>query len=284
MRKLSDWHLQLFAGEAAAEGAATGEAEQAEAGAAVQQGTETQAAAEQQTPAQSFEELINGPYKQEFGDRVQGIINNRFRESKVMEAELAKSKAINAVLSAKYKIDPNNTDALLVAVQGDESYYAEAAYENGMSVEAYKQKLKGDRAIAELADIRKNERKQQLLNHFKNESNKVRQQFGDESFDFQQAYAENEDFKSIIDAGGTVERAYKFMNMDKIAAQERQQAADAARRAVANDIMANGQRPVEGGMRSQPPVSTQIDVNNLTDQQMDELIAQARSGRPVTFR
>ena len=285
MKKIPDWHLQLHAGEGAAEGAATGETQNTEGAADLQDTTgETQQAETQNNAEEDFDSLIKGRYKDDFDSKVQGIINKRFRETKGMEAELTKSKQINSVLSAKYGIDPTDTDALLAAVQGDESYYEDAAMENGMTVDAYKQKLKGDRAIAELEAIQRNDRRQQLLNHFEGEAEKVRQKYGDDSFTFQDTYNSNEEFRSMINGGVPVEAAYKVINMERLSAQKEKAAAENAERKVTNSIIANGRRPAEGGMKGQPPVSQRVDIRNLTDEEMDALEERARRGEKISLR
>lgn len=285
MKKILEWHLQMHAGEGAAEGAATGDTQNTEGAADLQDTTEeTQQAETQENAAEDFESLIKGRYKDDFDSKVQGIINKRFRETKGMEAELTKSRQINSVLSAKYGIDPNDTDGILAAVQGDESYYEDAAMENGMTVDAYKQKLKGDRAIAELENIQKNERRQQLLNFFNGEAEKVRQKYGDSTFDFQNTYNSNEEFRHMINGGVPVEAAYKVINMEKLSAQKEKQAAENAERKVTNSIIANGRRPAEGGMKGQPPVSQRVDIRNLTDEEMDALEERARRGEKISLR
>lgn len=285
MKKILDWHLQLHAGEGAAEGAATGDSQNAEGAADLQDTTgETQQAEAQDITKEDFETLIKGRYKDDFDNKVQSIINKRFRETKGMESELTKSREINAVLSAKYGINPADTDALLAAVQGDESYYEDAAMENGMTVDAYKQKLRGDRAIAELENIQKQERRQQLLNHFEGEADKVRQKYGDDSFNFHDTYNSNDEFRHMINGGVSVENAYKVINMEKLSAQKEKQAAENAERKVTNSIIANGRRPAEGGMKGQPPVSQRVDIRNLTDEEMDALEERARRGEKITLR
>ena len=61
MKKILDWHLQLHAGEGAAEGAATGETQNTEGAADLQTATEeTQQAEVDNNAEEDFDSLIKG--------------------------------------------------------------------------------------------------------------------------------------------------------------------------------------------------------------------------------
>lgn len=289
-KAISDWSLQLFS-EGAAQGAEAGEGTQgAEAAAQQTDGQETQSAEIQQTeekaktPDEEFEELIQGQYKESFQNRTQKIINERFKHTKNLESEVERNKAINEAIAVKYGIDPTNTDALLQAVKGDESYLETAAYENGMTVDAFREKLEGDRAKRELAQIRQQQQREQLAQAIKTEENRIRETYSDKTFNFWGEYNSNPEFKRMVDGRVPIETAYRIINQEKIIAAAEKKAGEKARKSVADDIIANGQRPVEGGVKGQPPASSKIDVNSLTDEQMDKYLEMARQGHKVTFR
>ena len=90
-------------GDGAAEASAEptvvyGKAEEgAEAG---QDGTGTEEGEEGETEdlGAEFEELINGKYKQQFGDRVSGIIQNRFKNAQDYQGELQQWRDATAML------------------------------------------------------------------------------------------------------------------------------------------------------------------------------------------
>ncbi len=273
--------LQLFAdgetGEVAE--ATTGEtAETAEGAADPQESPEIDLEAE-------FEEAIKGKYKDLFAKRTQGIIDKRFKETKNLEAQVKSNAEINALLGAKYGIDPSDIAALAQAVNDDDSYIEEAAYENNMTVEQYRTYLEGEKAKQELEEMKRQERREQLTTFFNTQAENVKTKFNDNDFDFWDEYNNNRQFQTMINSGVDVETAYKVLNMEKITATVAEDATKKAKQAIANDIRANGVRPTEGGIKSnQAPINSSLNIRGLTDKQMEDYIEQARHGKVITFR
>lgn len=270
--------LQLFADGEAGEGveATTGEvAEEV-----------TEGVADQQEDLEAeFEEAIKGKYKDLFAKRTQGIIDKRFKETKSLEAQVKANAEINAKLGAKYGIDASDVAALAQAVNDDDSYIEEAAYENNMTVDQYKTYLEGEKAKQELEEMKRQERREQLTTFFNTQTESVKTKYNDNDFDFWDEYNNNRQFQSMINSGVDVETAYKVMNMEKITASVAENATKKAKQAIANDIRANGVRPTEGGMKSnQAPINSSLNIRGLTDKQMDDYIEQARHGKVITFK
>lgn len=262
LKKTIKWHLQLLAEAGAGEG--TGEATQQTDAAGQQTDTSAEGqGAQTKTPDEEFADLINGQYKEQFHNHTQKIINQRFKETKSLEAQIEKNRQINEALALKYSLDPNDTDAILKSVSEDNSLYEDAAYEEGLTVDQYKEKLKGKQAIAKLEAMERAEQRRQLAQAIEAQSNEIKQKYNDPSFDFWGEYNSNAEFKGLIDARVPMETAYKVINQQRMIDNASKKAAADASKAVTNDIIANGRRPVEGGIRSQTAVSTTIDVNNI---------------------
>lgn len=275
--KKTIWSLQLFAdGEAAgAEQTAKGE-------------TTAAGDADQQDNAQAeneFNELIKGKYKDIYSKNVQSIIDKRFKQTKALEEQVKANTEINARLGAKYGIDAGDTAALAQAISEDDSWLEDAAYEQGLTVDQYKILLEGEQAKAELENLKRQERREQLTEYFNTQAEAVKTKYNDPGFDFWTLYNSNRQFAGMINAGVDVDTAYRVVNIENISAKVADAAAARAKRAVTNDIMANGRRPVEGGVKpNQAPVSSQINIRGLTDQQIDDYIEQAKRGKVITFR
>lgn len=73
-----------------------------------------------------FEKLIKGQYKEAFDERVQGIINKRFKESKKAEAS-AKTKVNTVTLEQEEKKPPDNAAAKENKENRDNEYSLRAA-------------------------------------------------------------------------------------------------------------------------------------------------------------
>ena len=71
----------------------------------------------------SFQELIEGEYKAEFGEYVQNVIRQRFKANAENEEKLGKMTPIMEMLGQKYDIDPNDIDRIAKVVGDDDSLY-----------------------------------------------------------------------------------------------------------------------------------------------------------------
>ena len=295
MKKIILWTLQLFA-EESAQGTATGETTSA-AEAAVQQTDTGNAPATEsrevtKSPDEEFEDLINGQYKEQFQKRTQGIINKRFGQMKNLEAQVEKNKTINEAIAAKYQLDPTDIDALSKAVSEDNSFIEEAAYAENLTVEQYKEKLAGQRAQRELAvykqreqEAAQEERRRAVAQAIDSEVADIRQKYSDEAFDFWNEYNTNPQFKGMIDARVPIETAYRVLNQDRIIASAQKAVVSQTQKAVTDNIMANGMRPVEGGVKAQPPVSARVDVSSVkSPEDIQKYYEMARQGQDITFR
>ena len=88
-----------------------------------------------------FEELINGKYKEQFGGRVNGIMQNRFKNAQDYQAQVGEWSDATAILAAKYGID-NTPEALKKAIENDDGMFNEAAEAEGLTAEKYRENLR----------------------------------------------------------------------------------------------------------------------------------------------
>ena len=98
----------------------------------------------------SFQELIEGDYKAEFGEYVQNIIRQRFKANAENEEKLGKMTPIMEMLGQKYDIDPNDIDGIAKVVGDDDSLYEAEAMERGMSIDSLKAIKQMERENAQL--------------------------------------------------------------------------------------------------------------------------------------
>lgn len=277
------WNLQMFADGEAGEAANTemGETTNNEPGVA-DQVSEADALANMES---EFNELIKGKYKDIYGKKVQSVIDKRFKQTKQLEETVKANSEINAKLGAKYGIDPADITALAQAVGEDDSYLEEAAYNNNMTVEQYKVFLEGEEAKRQLEQQRNEQRREQVTQFFNTEAEAVKTKYNDPSFDFWELYETNSEFQAMINSGVPTDTAYRVMNMDRLTAESSRASADRVSKAITNDIIANGKRPIESGLSpNQAPANSSVNIHGLTDSQMDDLIEQARRGQIITFR
>ena len=93
-----------------------------------------------------FEKLIKGEYKQQFDARMQDTVQKRLKSSK--EAETALTNRIGQmqpvidVIAQKYGVNADDMEAIMKAMQEDDSLYEKEAADRGMSVQQLRQ-MKG---------------------------------------------------------------------------------------------------------------------------------------------
>lgn len=291
MKKAKEWSLQLFAEDSTAQAqqGETGEVTDDTAVAAAQpiQNPEDNASgnAEEMSADERFRQLIKGEYKEQYAAETQRLINQRFKQQKELEAQVealtGRQNRLNSVLGVKYGIDASDSDAILAAVEADEDVYAEAAYKAGMNVDTFKEHLKGQEALRQIQEQSRRERRTQLIGAFNRQADEVKTKFGDTSFDWQNEYAGNPRFKNFIDSGASIEEAYVALNFARINEQAAAKAAEQARAAVTNDIIANGRRPVEGSVINQTRVQSTVSPLSYSDAQIDEMMEKVRRGEKV---
>lgn len=294
MKKLN---LQLFA-EGAAEAASGGENG---ADAAHDDGRETvvygkQArdddgdteeegdAPEEEAPKRaSFDELIKGEYKEDFTKKMQQVINRRFAETKSLNERLDRVNPILDMVASRYGLRPDDTQGLLRALEDDETYYEEEAVSRGMSVEQLKQikRMENEnRRLREQVDhMHQQEETDRIYRGWISEAETLKDTYP--GFDFNEEI-QNEDFASLLKNGIDVRTAYEVVHKDEIITGAMQVTARRVREKVANDIMSNGKRAVEGSTGGSGVIA-KSDVNKLSKADREEIEKRVMRGEKITF-
>lgn len=282
-------NLQLFAegGSAAAgagDGASSGDSSQA---AAVNTGDNAQAAAEERAAQYA---KFKADFKTEYDAEVQGIVKQRFKkadeDAKAAKAYRDKTSKVFDALAVKYGKEAADIDGILAAVDSDNSYYEDEALKRGMDVKEFREmeRIKKENAqfkAKEEADIKRAEQ-QQRYNALLRQVDDVKAVYP--NFDFKAESENNPLFRKLCALGIPMKNAYESTHMEEIMAHGMQYAAKQAAAKVQASIDTNSQRPDENGLNSSGAADTKVDVNKLTDKQMEDAIQAARKGAKVTFK
>lgn len=279
--------LQLFAegGEGAGEGGetstqlATGEGQATE-------GTNTGEGSEGVDKSKAWKNLIKGDYKEEYSKSVQAIIDTRFKQMREMEERMNNQQNVLDFLAGRYGIsDTSDIDAMLNALNEDDSMFEQKAAEMGLSVEQYRniyrieqenEKLR--RAQQEAERVRNAE---QTYNKWVNEGEALKKLYP--TFDFETECA-NQDFLQLLQNGIDVRTAYEVVHNDEIIKGAMQMAASKTAERVTDSIRAKGMRPDENGVqRSSKAAGQKIDISKLTMQQINDLEKRAARGERIVF-
>lgn len=285
-------NLQLFAeggdGGTGAEGSTADTGEFADSTQGVNGGnTNVQTPDAQETDANpvdrkaEFKKLIKGEYKDEF----QSIIKDRLKGTKEQIARLDSLAPLLELVASKYGVDSQDTEALVKAIEDDDSYFEAEAMERGITVEELKRvrKIEKENEAFRKADAERAEREQQAerFQTWFNQAEEAKQFYP--NLDLEHELESNEAFGRLLLAGVDVKSAYQVIHQDEIIPAVMQHTAKTVAKKVTDNIAANGRRPSEGGISSQSASVTKTDVSKLTNAEMDELIRKARNGERIVL-
>lgn len=287
--KLLTLDLSLFEGEGGAEApgdmapAAGEQTGDTAALADVQQQSDADSAAQR---TQAYNDFIQ--QNKDLDDaRIQKLVKGRLKGANDQIAQLQQQTDSMAPiidrLTAKYGI--NDLSQLADAIDNDTTMWEAEADKAGMTTEQYMRFQELQRENAQLirqeqANLEAQEQ-QRIVNAWMQEAEQLKAQYP--GFDLEQEL-QSEGFASLIQKGIPMEHAYKLQHMDEIMSMATQSAAAQTEKAITDNIRANGMRAAENGAKSQSAFTTTTDVNNLTPQEMDDLIRRARNGEYITLK
>ena len=288
---METWKLNLHLFGEGGGAAAGGDGAAAGTGSGESTAAQTDAAqAEQRTPeerAAAFEELIKGEYAEEFGNRTQGIIDQRFKEHKQLQARLEEMQPIMDALSTRY--GESDFGKLRAAIESDESFYQAAADEAGMSVEQYKEhqelRRKAEAYDRYQQQNQRAEAERRAFQQWEQQANALKNVYAD--FDFARQCkdpATGPMFVKLLGQGVDVKTAYEVVNHDRLITGALQTAVTQARQKTVETIRAQGMRPDENGVGGS--VATQmvkIDPAKMSKKERDEYARRALAGERIDF-
>ena len=241
------------------------------------------------TPEQrkaDFEKLIKGEYKEEFQNRTQGIINDRFKETAGLKEQVKSYEPLINMLAERYGKDAKDIKSLMDAVADDEKYLRDEAIERGLTVE----QLRKVKALERENEAFRQAQKQaedkaeadRTLHRWMDEAAALKTKYGLESFDLNME-AQNPEFISLLRSGVSVEGAYKAIHFDEMMSGAMAHTANEVRNGLANSIGQRASRPAENGVSNKGNATFKTDVNQLTKadrERIDRLVAR---GADITF-
>jgi len=283
-------NLRLFDGEG---GAAGGQAAAAATPAGAPAGADKPGAGAEKAPdpmaaeaarVEAFEKLIKGDYKDLYGKKIQQSIDARFKETKGLQERVSSYSPLMEMLADKYGVDAKDVDAVIKAVQEDDSFYEAEAVDLGLPVSKVRELKRLERENkalreAEIARQRQVEGEKTLA-RWQFESEEAKKVYP--SFDLNNE-ALNNDFVSLLRSGVPVKTAYEVIHHDEILGGAMQYTAEQTRKQTTEDIRTRGMRPQENGGAGYAPASTAMDPKKMTPQQREEIARRAAHGEKITF-
>ena len=231
-----------------------------------------------------FEKLIKGEYKDLYDARVQDTVQKRLKGTKDQISKLESLSPVLELLGKKYGVDANDAEALIQAVEEDDSYFEDEALEKGLTVEQLKQIRKIER---ENADLKKQmdeqetrERASKLYQSWLEQAEDTKRYYPNFNLD---AEMENPRFVDLLRNNIDVKTAFQVLHQDEIIPQMMQHTAKTVEQKIANKIRANGARPSENGTSSSAASITKSDVSLLTKDDRAEIARRVARGEKISF-
>ncbi len=227
----------------------------------------------QESLEQEFEKLIKGgKFESAFQKRTQSIIDKRFKTLKTLEEKQGAFSPILSLLSEKY--GTTDEKELLSKMQGDLSQNAEPQSEKNATDNVDKsiaEKFKAS-LISARADL--------TYKKWLDEGNQLKAVYPE--FDFI-TELRNPVFASLLKNGVSVKSAFTAVHSDTIIKSAVTGTAKRVKEQTMKNILANGNRPSENGVRSSLGVIRKTDVSTLTGSDIRSILKQVEDGRKIRF-
>lgn len=282
-------NLQLFAEGGSGDGGTGSEGATGEMGtAAVSQTSITDADGNTATNIDrkaEFEKLIKGEYKDLYDERMQDTVQKRLKGQKEIVDKYNALSPMFEILSKKYGVDASDPEAIMKAIEEDDSYYEEEALEKGISVEHLKEIRRIERENAELKKLRDEqnakEAAEKRVAEWMEESKQVKAIYP--QFDLR-GEMQNPKFLDLLRVPGVdVRTAYELTHKDEIIAGAMQFTAKAVEKKIADKIAANGARPTENGLNSQSASLTKSNVSQLSKSDILDIQRKILRGEKISL-
>lgn len=238
---------------------------------------------------ESWEDLIKGKYKDDYGKSVQKAVTERVKSEQAKNQQLknelsAASDLVNK-LATKYGIDATDMKALSAAIDADTAYYEKEANEKGISVDQLmamrKMEFENTALRRQMQERMQEEQIRKSMEEWNKQAEEVKKIYP--NFDFA-TESENKAFRDLITRGVAVQTAYEVTHKDEIMGGAMQYTAQQVAQAMSANIQARNSRPSENGASSNSSgITTKTDVHSLTRAERAELARRAKMGERITF-
>ena len=269
--------------EAEAQAAASGTDAQNEAEESSEAADENAAAAEENSENE-FEALIKGKHKKDFQKRVQGIINDRFKNAKATAGKLDAMQEAIAPLFARYGLNESDVEGLGKAIKEDTSIFTRLAMEKGIDAEEFRDSFYADRESKQKTEREDRERAlneaRARYDDWKKQEAEIQKTYP--SFNLQDAFR-NEDFRNMAMQGATILNAYRASHFDEIAAGLVAATSKRTVKQTVDSMQSSAGRPREGGLSSSAATVSKKDVGNLSEADIFDIIKRVGRGEKITF-
>lgn len=239
---------------------------------------------EDEDPAAVFEQMIKGQYKDQFQDKVQSILDRRFKAMNEQQEQMDAYKSVIDPLMEVY--GTKDMAEIRKAILRDNGKVEQLADEAGMSVEqylAYQETMRQNQLYQEAEQERlEQEESDRIYEDWMQQAEEMKADYPD--FDIE-AEAENPAFLELIkNPEIDIRTAYEALHLKEILQGTASHVAEAVRNNTVNTIRSRGMRPAENGVRGeQPGIVRKTDASKLSKADRAEIAKRVARGETISF-
>lgn len=245
----------------------------------------------QQDPAESFDSLIKGKFKDQYNASVKKIVDGRLSGLNKQLQGYEAGQPVFDILAQKYGVDPTDYAAIAEALQKDSSLYEAEALERGVdaqeimrvrNIEAQNASMRRqiEQQRQQQADIARQRQVEAQQTEWKRQEEETQKVYPGMKLDTELA---NPDFQRLLRSGVPVKAAYEVVHMNEIMGGAMQYAAQRAAKNVTDNVIAGAARPAENGTGAQGAVSAKVDPSKFTDKEIKAYRERLTRGERITF-
>lgn len=232
-----------------------------------------------------FNKLIKGEFKDLYDAKVQDTLSKRLKGLNETAEKYNSLAPTLELLAKKYGVsDLNDIAAINKAIEDDDSYFEDEAFEKGISVEQLKEIRKMERENSELKRQMQAQQQQENANRlyasWMEQAENLKATYP--SFDFKNEVG-NPKFLDLLRSNIDVKTAYEVVHKDEIIPAAMQFTAQKVEQKLVNKVMAGSSRPSENGMNSQSGAVIKSDVSQLSREDRAEIIRRVQRGEKIRF-
>lgn len=236
---------------------------------------------------ESFDSLIKGKYKSDYDAKIKEAIDKRFKNQKDNGVVLDRLEPLFRTLQSKYGLAGNlDVDALVNAIENDNSLYEQEAFQKGIDVETLKQmkRLEAENTRLKALDQARmqDEAQREQYNKLIADAEAVKAIYP--GFDLD-AEMSDPDFGRLVSVGIPMQTAYEVKHKDQIMSNAMQYAVNRTASNLSASIQSGMKRPTENGTSAMATTSSAgtLDPSHLSAKDFAELKRRAERGERISF-
>ena len=247
----------------------------------VQKDTETKTETPPDLDAE-FEELIKGKFKDQYGKRVQDTVQKRLKGAKETEDRLTAMNPLVDLLSARYGVKADDTEGLIKALEGDDTFFENAAADRGMETKDYRKLIQLEAENTRLRSQQEQQFKQEQANKqyaiWEQQAEEAKKLYPNLDLNVE---SQNPQFRQLLMAGVNVGTAYMALHQDEVLTAAMQHTAKTVEQKLSNKIAAGNARPAENGASGQSAAVIKADPSKWTKADREEVRRRAARGERI---